>query len=109
MGRPDLRLRREIRRLSRRGRIHRGKWLHVRVGPSDSDRILLSVRRKFGIAVLRNRVRRRLRVVCRQAGIEATPGRLLVIFVGDHASRATYSELRNDLMAAFDSLGLFLL
>ena len=78
----------------------------MRAGRSESGRILISVRKKFGGAVLRNRVRRRLRAVCRELGPRIRPGHLVLISLGDHARRAGYRALRSDLVSAFRTLGL---
>lgn len=106
MGRASLRLRREIQRLFENGRRYRGRWVHVRVVDSGLERTIISVRRRFGGAVARNRVRRRLRAICRELAPEGLPGRLLMISVGDRSGNAGFSGLRADLASAFKSLGL---
>ena len=106
MGRPNLRLRQQVWRVRREGRIFRGRWLHVRLGVSDLDQTLIAVRRRFGKAVCRNRVRRRIRALCRELVPGGHPGQLLLISVGDRSGGASFQDLQSDLVAAFDGLGL---
>lgn len=80
--------------------------MHVRLGCAEEGRVLISVRRKFGGAVLRNRARRRIRAVCRGLGVGKEPRRVILISVGDHASGAGYGEFRADLVSAFGYLGV---
>mgnify|MGYP002004157859 CR=1 FL=1 len=58
-----LRKRAEFVQVQNKGKRHRGRSLLLMVYPNDSDksRIGLTVSRKVGNAVVRNRVRRRLR------------------------------------------------
>jgi len=80
--------------------------MHVRLGCGGEGRLLISVRRKFGGAVLRNRTRRRIRSICRDLGVERASGQMILISVGDHASGAGYGKFRADLVSAFDCLGV---
>ncbi|HAA75116.1 TPA: ribonuclease P protein component [Candidatus Latescibacteria bacterium] len=104
MGRPNLRLRREVRHLLKSGRIHRGRLVHVRVCESDASITLISIRRKFGNAVKRNSARRRIRDICRASSWLNPPGRLILITVSDRATRATYKQYQEDLTRAFRAL-----
>ena len=106
MGRPNLRLRSEIGRIRREGQIFRGRWVHVRIGYSSVDRTLISVRRQFGKAVFRNRMRRQIRALCRELLPDEHPGRLLVISVGDQSLGVSFLDLREDLRRAFKVLNL---
>ena len=106
MGRRRGRQRGEIDRLFRDGRIHRGRWMHVRGLPASESCTLISVRKRFGSAVLRNRARRRIRAICREAFPEGLSDTLLMISLADRASVAGYQGLRADLFAAFEALGL---
>ena len=65
---------------------------------------LISIRRKFGNAVKRNRARRRIREICREFGWLDPPGRLILITVSDRATSATYQHYRTELTAAFSAL-----
>ena len=106
MGKPDLRLGKEVRALLKSGRVYRGRLLHVRIGGSDLSRTLISIRRKFGPAVARNRARRRLRHLCRDLGLLHLPNHLILLSVSDRASSATFDDLKSDLLGALQALDL---
>ena len=106
MAPPNLRMRREVRRLYQTGRIHKGRWLHVRIGASEISRTIIAVRRRYGGAVGRNRARRRIRSICREFLPDGHPGRLLLISVSDGAGSAGHRDLRTDVREAFVRLGL---
>ncbi|MGI9023530.1 MAG: ribonuclease P protein component [Acidimicrobiales bacterium] len=83
-------------RLRRSGRlVRRGPvtvtW--VRSETSEPTRVAYTVGRRVGGAVVRNRVRRRLRAATREAGAVLRPGPYL-LGVGPEASRSSYAELR---------------
>jgi|SaaInl7_200m_RNA_FD_contig_31_2042096_length_785_multi_6_in_0_out_0_2 ribonuclease P protein component len=88
------------------GRIYRGRWLHVRIGASSAEDVLISVRRRYGPAVARNRVRRRIRAICQDLLAGPAQGSLMLISVGDRSSGCGYKALRRDLGEAFKALGL---
>ena len=75
------------------------------MGASDLDQTLISVRKKFGKAVSRNRIRRQIRCLCRELIPEGHPGFLLVIAVGDRSAGVSYAHLRHDLQCAFRAFG----
>ena len=100
------RLRREVRHLRRTGSVFRGRWLHVRAGKSTEERIILSVRKRYGKAVARNRARRRIRAICREMEPHRSTGHLVIISVGDGSAAAGFRDLRSDIVAAFEKLGL---
>ncbi|MDE2888698.1 MAG: ribonuclease P protein component [Gemmatimonadota bacterium] len=106
MPRTRARLRREVQRLRRAGSVFRGRWLHVRACKSAEDRIFISVRKRFGKAVARNRARRRIRVICRELAPHRSTGHLVIISVGDGSAVAGFRDLRSDIFAAFGRLGL---
>lgn len=106
MSRPNLRLRREVRALYRAGSIYRGRWMHVRVMQSELEQTLISVRRKFGGAVDRNRARRRIRTICTEFLPGGHPGQILLISLSDGSAGAGFQALRSDARAAFAHLGL---
>jgi len=106
MGRPNLRMRREIGSIRNSGRIFRGRWVHIRIGASDQDQTLISVRKKFGKAVSRNRIRRQIRTLCRELIPKGHLGFLLVISVGDRSLGVSYGDLRQDLLGAFQAFDL---
>lgn len=106
MGSPNLHIRSEIAKIRQRGQIFRGRWVHVRMGTSDMDRTLISIRKKFGNAVRRNRIRRQVRAICSQLIPLGHPPHLLLISIGDHACGVSYAQLRLELHRAFQNLGL---
>jgi ribonuclease P protein component len=106
MGRRNLRIRSEIGKIREHGQIFRGRWIHVRIGNSEVDRTLISVRKKFGNAVRRNRIRRQVRALCRELIPRAHSNRLMLISVGDHSDLVSFSDLRLDLQRAFHTFGL---
>ena len=106
MGTPNLRIRSEILKIRQHGQIFRGRWVHVRIGTSEMDLTLISVRKKFGNAVRRNRIRRQVRVLCSELLPSGHSHRLVLISIGDHAWGVSYTELRVELHRAFQKLGL---
>lgn len=71
----------------------RGERLWIRRGREDSG-VVFAVRRKLGNAVERNRLKRRLRVICRQMPpIEGE----LVIFPQASAIKARFRDLKEEL------------
>ena len=106
MGRPNLRLRSEVGAVRQLGQIYRGRWVHVRMGKSEQDQTLISVRRKFGRAVDRNRIRRQIRSICREFVPQGHPDLLVIISVGDRSRGVSFADLRADLQQAFSSLRL---
>lgn len=106
MGRPNLRLRSEVGNVRQMGQIYRGRWVHVRMGKSELDQTLISVRRKFGNAVSRNRIRRQIRSICQEIIPHGHPHRLLIVAVGDRSCGVSFADLRADLQNAFSDLRL---
>ncbi|MCE2433396.1 MAG: ribonuclease P protein component [Candidatus Latescibacteria bacterium] len=106
MGTPNLRIRREIAKIRRHGQIFRGRWVHVRIGTSEMDLTLISIRKKFGNAVRRNRIRRQVRAICSELIPLGHSHSLMIISIGDHAFGVSYAELRLELHLAFQKLGL---
>jgi ribonuclease P protein component len=106
MGRPNLRIRSEVGNIRQRGQIYRGRWVHVRMGKSEQDRTLISVRKKFGHAVSRNRIRRQIHNICQEILPQGHPNCLMIIAVGDRSRGVSFSDLRTDLFNAFSDLRL---
>lgn len=106
MGTPNLRIRREIAKIRQHGQVFRGRWVHVRIGTSDMDLTLISIRKKFGTAVRRNHIRRQVRAICSELIPLGHPQSLMIISIGDHAYGVSYAELRLELHLAFQKLGL---
>lgn len=106
---PDHRLRRSeeftsaVRRGRRAGRPR--LVLHLYRGDGDGPgRVGFTVGKIVGGAVVRNRVRRRLRHLVRVRIHRLPQGSLLVVRANPKAASARYDELATDLDAALDRL-----
>jgi ribonuclease P protein component len=93
----------DLRRVSRTGRRSGSDTLVVHLlAPAGGDpgvpaRVGFVVSRAVGIAVLRHRVQRRLRHLCRERLAVLPPGSELVVRALAPAAGATYQELGADL------------
>jgi ribonuclease P protein component len=106
---PENRLRRsaDFRHALRRGRRASARTLLVHAAPGDTGvRVGFAVNRTVGNAVVRNRVRRRLREAVRtQLGSLADNGSWdIVIRANPAAAEATFDELRGDLAGCLSPL-----
>lgn len=72
--------------------------------PAEPPRVAFAIGRRVGSAVVRNRLRRQLRMVVRETASRLPPGAYM-IGVGPDASSLDYEELRTHLMQALDHLG----
>ncbi|MCO4748353.1 MAG: ribonuclease P protein component [Proteobacteria bacterium] len=105
-----VRLRRsaDFRRVQRRGR--RVSTAHLRVCAMPNalvgPRFGLTVSRKVGNAVVRNRVKRRLREAIRHERVGRELGAVDLVFIArPSAAQADASVLRSDVRRAMDRLG----
>jgi RNase P protein component len=71
-----------------------------------SARVGITVGGKVGNAVVRNKLRRRLKEICRLNSARFLGGFDLVIIARDAAAAARYAELNRDLMYLADKLGV---
>jgi len=71
--------------------------------PSEPPRVAYTIGRRVGSAVVRNRVRRRLRMLIRDEASALDPGAYL-IGVGPAAAALPYEDLRATLMKALKSI-----
>jgi ribonuclease P protein component len=76
------------------------RWLPARHG---EVRVGIVVSKKVGNAVVRNRVRRRLREILRRMHLPASD---LMVIARPEAADADFHELARDLMRALDKSGL---
>ena len=67
---------------------------------------LISVRKRFGRAVDRNRARRRVKALCAEFLPGGAVNHLMLISIGDRSRAAGFEAFRRDLQMAFRSLGL---
>ena len=108
-----------IRRLSRRDDFdalrHDGRWVRrgplgiafrLSADPGDMVRVAYAIPRLVGPAVVRNRIRRRLRSILVEIERSSTgmPTGDYLVRVRPEASGATYDELRRCLIDAVDTL-----
>lgn len=108
MHRPHrLRRRQDFAIVYRTGAAHSRGDLVVRVRPNPEvsrPRFGFAVGRKVGSAVIRNRVRRRLREAARLSG--ASGGADVVVIARARAGAASYQELERTLRALLRAAGL---
>ena len=99
-----LRKRREFLRVQKTGRRFKRRHLVLIVAPGDSAeaRVGFTVSRKVGEAVMRNKVRRRLREILRLHPEAILPGRDHVVVAYSEAAGASYGTLRDELLWALN-------
>jgi ribonuclease P protein component len=104
-----LRASSDFQRVRRRGRSTHGRLLIVGYaraetvtdGAEPSARIGFSVSRRVGGAVVRNRVKRRLREIMRKRLSHVAPGWDIVITARASAAKVEYSALEEDVRETF--------
>jgi ribonuclease P protein component len=105
-----LRSRASFVALSKHGRRRQGRWCWVRYAPSPADstdgpdspvstlpQIGYAIGKPVGNAVVRNRIRRRLRPIVQVEGSTLVPGIYLIGVKSDQAAWISYEELQDDL------------
>jgi ribonuclease P protein component len=102
-----LRRRVEFLAVQRRGRRRRGRFLIVIAapGPASRSRLGITVSRKVGCAVVRNRIKRLVREAYRLGQYSAPPGLDLVVVARKEARQATLAEVQQELHRAFRAWG----
>jgi ribonuclease P protein component len=98
-----VRTRGEFAALRERGSRSRQRSIRLLHVPDDTDgvRVAFAVGRHVGTAVVRNRVRRRLRAAVHE--LAPAPG-LYLLTVAPSATQRSYSDLRSELGAALDEV-----
>ena len=106
----SLKLNHVFRRLYRKGKSAANKYLvlYCRRNGSQENRIGLTVSAKLGHAVVRNRLRRRLREVYRLHENQFQPGWDLVVVARSRAVNAPYQKLEKAYLSLADQLGLLI-
>ena len=96
----SLKSNRDFRRLYSRGRraVSPTLALYARRGLPGQNRLGVTVGKKLGNAVTRNKVRRRLREIYRHHEEEFLPGRDIVVVARVRGAHAPYRILERDLM-----------
>ena len=106
----SLKLNHLFRRLYHKGKSAAGKYLvlYCRRNGTQENRIGLTVSAKLGHAVVRNRLRRRLREVYRLHENQFQPGWDLVVVARSRAVNAPYQKLEKAYLSLADQLGLLI-
>lgn len=99
---------REFRRSYAKAERRSGAYLTVyaRSGRRGENRLGLTVTAKVGGAVVRNRVRRRLREAYRLNEASLVKGKIVVVVARPESAGATFHELQEDLLRIFRRLRL---
>ena len=98
----------EFRRLYQKGRSAASPTLvvYMRRRKGQENRIGFTVTVKLGHAVVRNRIRRRLREIYRLHESEIKRGTELVIVARSRSVDAAYKDLERDFLSAAAKLGI---
>ncbi len=98
----------EFRRLYNRGKSHAAPCLvlYCRRNSSAGNKLGITVSAKVGNAVVRNKVRRRLREIYRLAEGELRSGFDIVLVARPRAVRSDYEALRREFYMAAERMGL---
>ena len=101
-----LRLRRDFDAVFKNGRSHNDQFLVLRTLPNnlDHNRYGFVTSKKLGKAVVRNRVRRRLREIVRQT--PAAPGYDVVLSAKTKAATTEFADLRDSVVRLLSRAGL---
>ena len=104
----SLKLNHVFRRLYHKGKSGANKYLvlYCRRNGSQENRIGLTVSGKLGHAVVRNRLRRRLREIYRLHESQFQPGWDLVVVARSRAVDAPYRKLEHAYLSLAQSLGV---
>ena len=103
-----LKQNREFHRLYSKGKSAVTPYLvvYARHAKREQNRIGFTVSTKLGHAVVRNRVRRRLREIYRLHEAEFVPGTELVVVARARAVTASYPQLERAMLSACGRLGI---
>lgn len=103
-----LKLNHIFRRLYRNGNQAANRYLvlYSRLNHLKENRVGITVGKKLGKAVTRNRVRRRLREIYRLHEAQFQPGYDLVVVARSQAVYASFSQLTKAYLALADKLDL---
>jgi len=88
----------EFERIKKNGRVQRGQFLILSALPGQANRFRAGfiTSRKIGGAVVRNRVRRRLREIVRKHQADIIDGTWVITMARIPAARADYNELEGE-------------
>lgn len=80
--------------------------VYVRPNHSNRSRLGITVSTKVGKAVVRNKIRRRVREAYRIHESEMAPGWDMVVVARTRAAFCSYGELQRGLLSTLDKLGV---
>jgi len=89
----------EFARVKGQGSSQRGRYLVLgaaNIPDEKAFRVGFVTPKHIGTAVVRNRVRRRLRDIVRTQQLQLLPGRWLVVVARPYAVNATYQQLKDE-------------
>ena len=98
-----LRSKRDFKRIYARGRSFVSPLLVLYVLPVRGDERLVgfSISKKLGGAVIRNRIKRRLREVCRARMVELKPGFQAILVGRSRLKQAEFTEMEATVESLF--------
>ena len=97
----------EFLRVKTQGETHRGRFFMLGVlRGCDSIRVGVITTKKVGIAVERNKVRRRIRELIRHTLPNWVPGIWLVVVVRQSAAEARFEDLRREWLRVIERAGI---
>ena len=103
----SLKLNHVFRRLYRsNGQANSCLVLYARKNRTETNRVGITVSKKLGKAVIRNRVRRRLREVYRLNEEKFLPGWDIVIVARSRAVEVSFQKLNESLLSLADRAGI---
>jgi ribonuclease P protein component len=103
----------DFARLRREGQSRAGRFLVVShmhdpsITKESPFLIGIITSRKVGMAVVRNRARRRIRALANDMAAQIAPGSMLVVIARYTISKADYGELRHDWNRLGSKMGIF--
>ena len=99
----------EFRRLYQKGKsaLDKNLVLYVRPNRRGQNRVGLTVSSKLGCAVVRNRVRRRLREIFRLNNVHVAQGFDFILVARSHAVECSYKELERSYRKLQQTLKLW--
>ena len=98
----------EFKRLYTKGKSAASQYIviYIRRNNSNQNRLGITVSKKIGGAVQRNRVRRKLKEIYRLSEVKLNPGHDIVIVARVKSRDAKYHELETSVLSLFKKLKL---
>lgn len=98
----------DFRAVYKNGRLIFGRYLAAHFLPIDNDEIKIgiSVSKKVGNAVIRNRIKRRIRDIISKLITELPPKHHIIIGAKVRSKDASYDQLKRDLIKLLKGSGM---